>query len=1017
MAKGNLSEDTIKFIMTAESSELQQEIHKSGKVIDELKKKESDLRKEQVMVKSVLGEESKEYKDLQVKIKKVTQEIADENLKLTELHKRLGTSSMTMAQLRKEAKNLQRQLDNTSQSLNPQEYEAYASKLGEIKQRMAELKDTANGLAAQNKGGGFLSKLFGSKMDFGQLKTILSANAITKFAGIAMDAASRVASRVKDLVTESVNAAREAEGITRAFQRLDQPGLLDNLRKSTHGTVTDLELMKSAVQANDFRLPLDQLGKYLEFAQMKARDTGQSVDYLVNSIVTGLGRKSKMILDNLGISAAQLDEEMKKDGDMAKAVGRIIDEQMEAAGEHFETAAEREEQATVKVTNAQLELGNQMSKTFGIGKTSLSEMQAKAEVFILKGLTRLIIGCENLYNKLVTVRVAVQLVKGVFDTFFKAVEGGFYLIIDSIRIVIHSLTGVGTLIESIFESIATRSIDPIKKAWGSIAVNIDRDFSRMGNHMKSVGMQWGKNVIEGINAVTGKAKIETPKAVNELDEVVVTGTRRTKGEQSQKGGKTTKSTTATTARDTAEQDLKQYQQNLERLAVSGMNDAEKREHDLQQQLLLLKGYYESSLAYAQQHGEDTKAIDESYLKAREKLYSDYLSREEQERQRAEETEMRQQQQQQQAEERLRQKQLNEEEYTEQRKQQIRQQYGLASQQELYQMQLDQLKEYLDQELITTEEYEQAKKQLRIENLKEQFDYWSQMAGGAFSALQDAELETVRAKYDAEIDAARKAGKDTTALEEKKANEELKVQKKYADVNFAVKASQIIADTAVSIMKAYADLGPIAGSIAAALMGVTGAAQLAVAKAERDRVKNMTLKGATSSSAARVAIGREEGGYLDVTRQQDGRRYHAKYDPRRRGYVDQPTVIVGEGPMGQSKEWVASNAAVENPTIRPVIDAIDQAQRAGNVRTLDLQKVLLQQGRQQGGYLNGQRSVVNGQSSTANGQWSAVNDQRLMQRLTDVLERMEQEGIPALVGIDQVDAANELRNRSRRIAAK
>lgn len=1013
----HFSNDEIRASILFETDKGQQKIHELGKAIDELEakrkihlqtmaKEEREGRKSSDLWKAA----KKQYDELGKQIKHNREEI-------DKVTKSLNVNSMTMAQLRKEAKNLQRQLDNTSHSLHPEEYEAYAIKLEEVKQRMVELKDTASDIAAKNKGQTILSKLFGTKLDFSQLKTFLTGTAITKFAGIAMDAASRVASRVKDLVTESVNAAREAEGITRAFQRLDQPGLLDNLRKSTHGTVTDLELMKSAVQANDFRLPLDQLGKYLEFAQMKARDTGQSVDYLVNSIVTGLGRKSKMILDNLGISAAQLDEEMKKDGDMAKAVGRIIDEQMEAAGEHFETAAEREEQATVKVTNAQLELGNQMSKTFGIGKTSLSEMQAKAEVFILKGLTRLIIGCENLYNKLVTVRVAVQLVKGVFDTFFKAVEGGFYLIIDSIRIVIHSLTGVGTLIESIFESIATRSIDPIKKALGSVAVNIDRDFSRMGNHMKSVGMQWGKNVIEGINAVTGKAKIETPKAANELDEVVVTGTRRTKGEQSQKGGKTTKSTTTTTARDTAEQDLKQYQQNLERLAVSGMNDAEKREHDLQQQLLLLKGYYESSLAYAQQHGEDTKAIDESYLKAREKLYSDYLSREEQERQRAEETELRQQQQQQQEEERLRQKQLNEEEYTEQRKQQIRQQYGLASQQELYQMQLDQLKEYLDQELITTEEYEQAKKQLRMENLKEQFDYWSQLVGGAFTALQDAELETVRAKYDAEIDAARKAGKDTTALEEKKANEELKVQKKYADVNFAVKASQIIADTAVSIMKAYADLGPIAGSIAAALMGVTGAAQLAVAKAERDRVKNMTLKGATSSSAARVATGREEGGYLDVTRQQDGRRYHAKYDPRRRGYVDQPTVIVGEGPMGQSKEWVASNAAVENPTIRPVIDAIDQAQRAGNVRTLDLQKVLLQQGRQQGGYLNGQRPVVNGQSSTANGQWSTVNDQRLMQRLTDVLERMEQEGIPALVGIDQVDAANELRNRSRRIAAK
>lgn len=114
MAKGHLSEDTINFIMTAESSQLQQEIYKSGKVIDDLKKKENELRKEQAAVKSALGEESKEYKDLSAQIKKVTKNIDDENLKLAEMYKRLGTSSMTMAQLRKEAKNLQRQLDKVT---------------------------------------------------------------------------------------------------------------------------------------------------------------------------------------------------------------------------------------------------------------------------------------------------------------------------------------------------------------------------------------------------------------------------------------------------------------------------------------------------------------------------------------------------------------------------------------------------------------------------------------------------------------------------------------------------------------------------------------------------------------------------------------------------------------------------------------------------------------------------------------------------------------------------------------
>ena len=127
------------------------------------------------------------------------------------------------------------------------------------------------------------------------------------------------------------------------------------------------------------------------------------------------------------------------------------------------------------------------------------------------------------------------------------------------------------------------------------------------------------------------------------------------------------------------------------------------------------------------------------------------------------------------------------------------------------------------------------------------------------------------------------------------------------------------------------------------MGVTGIAQLASAKAERDKVKNMTLSGSTSSGAstgARVATGRQEGGKIDVRRAQDGKLFpDTDYDPDARGFIDHPTVIVGEGPAGQSKEWVASNAAVENPTVAPILDILDKSQQAGNIRTLDLNQAI------------------------------------------------------------------------------
>ena len=301
-------------------------------------------------------------------------------------------------------------------------------------------------------------------------------------------------------------------------------------------------------------------------------------------------------------------------------------------------------------------------------------------------------------------------------------------------------------------------------------------------------------------------------------------------------------------------------------------------------------------------------------------------------------------------------------------------------------------------------------------MKEAFDYYSNLAGGAVQALQQAEEANVDAKYDAEIEAAKKAGKDTTELEKKKADEKLKIQKKYADVNFAIKASQIIADTATSIMKAYADLGPIAGSIAAALMGVTGVAQLAAANAERQKVKRMSLNGAggaSSASGTRVVTGLESGGSIDVEREQDGKRFHADYDPYRRGFIDKPTVIVGEGGYGRSREWVASNAAVENPTVAPFLNIIDQAQRAGNIRTLDMNKFLLHQaqGRAAGGYITPSAPTPQPMPTVIN------HRDEYNKELLETLKELRNNGIRSYVALDDFDAQQKLRNQVRRIASK
>lgn len=143
----------------------------------------------------------------------------------------------------------------------------------------------------------------------------------------------------------------------------------------------------------------------------------------------------------------------------------------------------------------------------------------------------------------------------------------------------------------------------------------------------------------------------------------------------------------------------------------------------------------------------------------------------------------------------------------------------------YERELAQLENYHRQGLISTKDYEKKKLELGVTNAKKYFDYYANLSGSMFSAIQDAEIAQSDAKYDVLIQQAKNNGEDTAALEEEKENKKLEIQKKYADVDFAIKISQIIADTAVGVSKTFAQFGYTPwGIAAAAMMTATGVAQ-------------------------------------------------------------------------------------------------------------------------------------------------------------------------------------------------
>ena len=473
---------------------------------------------------------------------------------------------------------------------------------------------------------------------------------------------------------------------------------------------------------------------------------------------------------------------------------------------------------------------------------------------------------------------------------------------------------------------------------------------------------------------------------------------------------------------------KEFYESLDQIQQSAPAKPQTLQQECDAKLLLLDGYYKAALQRAKDNGEREKEVTDAYEAAKAAIIVDYAKKAEEQkaqarqeygldtfedqyaarRKKIENDTLLNEQERQQALTLL-------DQQAEEHRLQIRQQYGLVTQQELYNAEMEQLKMHLQNKEISEEEYEEAVKNMKIAKMKEAFDYYSNLTSGAAQALQQAEIANVDAKYDAEIEAAKNAGKDTTELEKKKANEKLKIQKKYADVNFAIQAAQIIASTASAIAKTFSELGFPAGIPAAALMGITGAAQLAAALAERNKVKRMTLSGAggsASTSGARVATGLESGGSIDVERKQDGKMFRADYDPDRRGFIDKPTVLVGEGGYGHSKEWVASNAAVENPTVAPFIDIIDRAQRAGTIRTLDMNKFLIQQaqGRASGGYVT---PTVNDVRGVAKDSYKDT----LIERLTDVLDRLSVDGIPASVSLNEIEQKQQLQDKARRFGSK
>ena len=1263
---GKLQPDYITWTLLVNADGLQKEMLKVRNNTKELKAENVRLKSSMENLAMQGKLQSKEYKELNAQLKANNRTISENGEKLRLLESRLNNADKSYAQLSKQARQLRRELDNTVKSLQPQEYARLEAELAKTKEAMEQLRPKAEAV----------------KESFFSLTRMKSA-VVGFFAGIGASAGSFFANSISEArswMSEGIRLAANADGVRRAFDKLDRPGILSELRKATKDTVNDLELMQAAVRAKDFRIPLEDLGKYLQFARLKAQQTGQSVDYLTDSIITGLGRKSLLILDNLGLSAAEVNEEMAKTGDLMAAVAAIVDRQLAQAGENYVSAADKAAQKAAELQNRQMEIGRLLlplqekwsglfqSLKLGFSDVALRVLEHKKSIITLISVVtgfilvyKTVILLQKTWNGLLMLGKAVGLayasvvamqrgnilrsaaamkmynasvasnnilVKACTASTYlfaaaKAVLTGninkariamqaFYAItkISPLAIVatvvaaltyklvsyrreltatekaerslhrvraqaadtvatetreLNTLLGIarnekiskeqrmeaikrlnalseeylgGLRLETINTREATAAVkdytdnllsmarirsansrlEEIQKEkraleeqrkdihanrnlWDSFKLGLAKGFNSLSVAVKGYSDAWSEGVIhdyfarefDQIQALNREEKKltqeitasqqdiikvdtqseaktkdliqakkeeiaqaerevastpallaaknrklqqlneelkalqqlgtirETPdgfasqtdkvlSALNERHEkellkirenkerqqqtqaqydkavlaedirfhtqrlVILEGlekkTARTKLRQladirakmtessakilelqrkldenevallqEQRDKKlaiqedTYKATRAQIELNYANLHITQQQRDMLLLSLEESNSRERlgilKEYrkdvealelqtgDVKIQAVKLSGQkvLEAELANAKDRAAQQKAIEtmlssfkkefnlfnlpdetdlqlkvlEASYRARLELIRNALKNELVTKDQAARQEK-------ELEEAYSTAKLNITRGAEERRNGILEKYGLLGFQQRYAMQMAALKREKEQGLIGAEAYAKAEKMLKIQFWKEAFDYYSNLFSGAVSALQnaeianmeakyDAEIANMEAKYDAEIAAAQGNAQEVERLETEKAQKKLEIEKKYADVQFAVKASQIIADTAVAIMKALSQLGPIAGPVAAALMGVTGAAQLAAANAERQKVKSMTLSGASGStpvSAERVVNasgGYDQGGYTG-----DGDRYEVAGVVHRGEYV-------------------------------------------------------------------------------------------------------------------------------------
>lgn len=259
-----------------------------------------------------------------------------------------------------------------------------------------------------------------------------------------------------------------------------------------------------------------------------------------------------------------------------------------------------------------------------------------------------------------------------------------------------------------------------------------------------------------------------------------------------------------------------------------------------------------------------------------------------------------------------------------------------------------------------EGFKLANQAIQLTNAKEKKDLDEYKKG------QDSRKKELEARYKAGLMTEHQYNEEVEQMEADMQAKQEDMELKQARRAKAMSIVESIINTALGVTKTLAQWGVPDGLVPASIMAAMGAAQTAMIIAQ--------------------PTGYAEGGNVQVKRAQDGRSFRARVDPSKRGYVDRPTILVGE----EGGEYVIPAEALKNPDIRLFADAIESARKSGRLRSLRMEAVnpsaVAMSARAEGGYSPASAAIPAGSTVVSSSTVQEIDRLReTVNRLSSILD--------------------------------